>query len=311
MWERNHTKVKDFILHGLSINGHTQTAIFTLFLGVYILTLVGNVTIIMLVWCNTSLHKPMYIFLVNLSFVEIWYTTTTVPKMLSGFLSENNYISFTGCFLQYYFLFSLGATECFLLTIMGYDRYLAICQPLRYHVLMSSRVCFCLAASCWINGFFWSSVPITIVSQLPFCGENEINHFLCDTGPLLELSCTRDLVTEVTSSVITSLVLLITFFFICISYIFIIQTTVRIPSSSGRRKAFSTCASHLTVVIMYFGGAMYIYIRPSGKHPLYLDKAVAVLYTTVTPLLNPVIYSLRNKEFIDAMKKVMKQLYRI
>ncbi|XP_029435691.1 olfactory receptor 11G2-like [Rhinatrema bivittatum] len=306
MSEANQTEVKGFILHGLSIHGGAPALLFTLFLLVYFLTLVGNIMIILLVWSNTSLHKPMYIFLGNLSFVEICYTTTTVPKMLSGFLSKDDYISFIGCFLQYYFFFSFGSTECFLLTVMGYDRYLAICQPLRYHVLMSSKICFRLATSCWITGFFWTLVPINLIAQLPFCGENKIDHFLCDTGPLLELSCLRDFVTEVISSVITSLVLLITFSFTCISYIFIIKTTVRIPSSSGRRKAFSTCASHLTVVIMFFGGAMYMYIRPTGKHPLNVDKVVAVLYTTVTPLLNPVIYSLRNKEFMQAVKKAMK-----
>ncbi|XP_029435687.1 olfactory receptor 1020-like [Rhinatrema bivittatum] len=306
MWEGNQTKVKEFILHILSINGDAHAVLFTLFLLIYTLTLVGNVMIIVLVWLNTSLHKPMYIFLGNLSFTEICYTTSTMPKMLYGFLSQNNYISFTGCFLQYYFFFSLGSTECFLITVMGYDRYLAICQPLRYHVLMSNRICFRLAAFCWINGFFWTLVPVILISHLPFCGENEVDHFLCDTGPLLELSCLRDFVTEVIISIIPALGLLITLSFICMSYIFIIQTILRIPSSSGRHKAFSTCASHLTVVIIFFGVALYMYIRPSGKHLLYDDKVVAVLYTTVTPLLNPVIYSLRNKEFIEAVKKVMK-----
>ncbi|XP_029435694.1 olfactory receptor 6B2-like [Rhinatrema bivittatum] len=303
---RNQTEVKDFILHGLSINEGPQITLFMLFLVVYTLTLVGNIMIIMLVWSSASLHKPMYILLGNLSFVEIWYTTSTVPKMLFGFLSENNYISFVGCFLQYFFFFSLGTTECFLLTVMGYDRYLAICQPLRYNMLMSSRICSSLASSCWIAGFVWSVVPISLISQLPFCGDNEIDHFLCDTGPLLELSCVRDFATEVTTSVSISFALLVTFSFTCISYIFIIQTILRIPSSSGRRKAFSTCASHLTVVSMFFGCAMYMYIRPSGNHPFNVDKLVAVLYTIVTPLLNPLIYSLRNKEFVDAMKKVIK-----
>ncbi|XP_030043494.1 olfactory receptor 11L1-like [Microcaecilia unicolor] len=301
----NQTKMKEFILHGLSINEDTQAVLFALFLMVYILTLFGNVMIIMLVWSNTSLHKPMYVFLGNLSFVEIWYTTTTVPKMLSGFLSKTNSISFTGCFLQYFFFFFFGSTECFLLTVMGYDRYLAICQPLRYHFLMSSRICFRLSSTCWIIGFLWTLVPVILTSQLPFCG-NEIDHFLCDTGPLLELSCVDDFTTELTSLVLTSLVLLITFSFTCISYVFIIQTILRIPSSSGRHKAFSTCASHLTVVTMFFGCAIYMYVRPSGHHPFYQDKLVAVLYTVLTPLLNPIIYSLRNKEFIEAVKKVMR-----
>nr|XP_033779177.1 olfactory receptor 11G2-like [Geotrypetes seraphini] len=306
MWKGNQTEVKEFILLGLSINGGGQGLLFTLFFVIYFLTLFGNISIILLVWFNVSLHKPMYFFLGNLSFVEIWYTTSTVPKMLSGFLSQNNRISFTGCFLQFFFLFTFGTTECFLLAVMGYDRYLAICQPLRYNVLMSGRICSYLAAFCWIIGLLLSVVPVSLISQLPFCAENEVDHFLCDTGPLLELSCTRDFTIEVACSICTSSMLLITFSFTCISYAFIIHTTVRIPSSAGRRKAFSTCASHLTVVITFFGCAMYMYVRPSGKHPLYFDKMVAVLYTIVTPLLNPVIYSLRNKEFIKAVKKVMR-----
>ncbi|XP_030042377.1 olfactory receptor 11H6-like [Microcaecilia unicolor] len=301
----NQTGVKEFILRGFSINGVGQSVIFTLVLAIFILTLIGNITIIMLVWSNPTLHKPMYMFLANLSFVEIWYTTSTVPKIMAGFLMKNNYISFTGCFLQYFFFFSLGTTECFLLAVMGYDRYLAICHPLRYNVLMSSRKCLCLGASCWIAGFVWSVVPVSLISQLPFCRENEIDHILCDTGPLLEIVCVRDYMSEVASSISSSSMLLFTFSSIFISYAFIIQTIVRIPSSSGRHKAFSTCASHLTVVIVMFACTMYMYIRPSGKHPLQYDKLLATIYTIVTPFLNPIIYSLRNKEFMKVVKKVM------
>ncbi|XP_029435675.1 olfactory receptor 11G2-like [Rhinatrema bivittatum] len=302
---RNHTEVKVFILHGLSIHQDVQVPLFALFLGIYTLTLVGNMIIIMLVWSEPRLHKPMYIFLGNLSFVEIWYTTSTVPKMLSGLLSKINYISFNGCFFQFYFFFCFGTTECFLLTIMGYDRYLAICHPLRYNVLMSSRICSCLAASCWTFGFIWPLLPIILVSQMPFCGPNEINHFLCDPGPLLELSCVRYYATEMVISVCIALMLLVTFSFTFISYTFIIQTIVKIPSLSGRLKAFSTCASHLIVVTIFFGCVIYMYIRPPGNHPLYMDKIVAVFYTVVTPLLNPVIYTLRNKEVLQVVKKIM------
>ncbi|XP_029435682.1 olfactory receptor 11H6-like [Rhinatrema bivittatum] len=311
MWEGNHTEVKFFILRGISIGGGAQAVLFPLFLLVYTLALVENLTIILLVRSNTSLHTPMYILLGNLSFAEIWYTTATVPKMLSGFLSEKNYISFIGCFLQYFFFFSLGSTEGFILTIMGYDRYLAICHPLRYNLLMSGRICYRLATICWVTGFLWTFVPVILVSRLPFCG-NEIDHLLCDTGPLLELSCVRDFLTEVTSSVVTSVLILISLSFTCISYLFIIKATIRIPSLSGRLRAFSTCASHLTVVLMFIGGAMYMYVRPTGEHPLYTDKAVALIYTAVTPFLNPVIYSLRNKQFIEAVKKIMQHLlYRL
>ncbi|XP_030042375.1 olfactory receptor 11H6-like [Microcaecilia unicolor] len=302
----NQTMVKEFILRGFSINGAGQSVIFTLVLVIYILTLIGNITIVRLVWSNPTLQKPMYMFIANLSFVEIWYTTSTVPKIMAGFLTKNNYISFTGCFLQYFFFFSLGTTECFLLAVMGYDRYLAICHPLRYSMLMSSRKCLCLGASCWIGGFVWTVVPVSLISQLPFCGENEIDHILCDTGPLLEIACVRDFMTEVASSVSSSSMLLFTFLCTCISYAFIIHTIVRIPSSSGRHKAFSTCASHLTVVILIFGCAMYMYVRPTGKHPLHYDKLLTTIYTIVTPFLNPIIYSLRNQEFVNVVKKVMR-----
>ncbi|XP_029435695.1 olfactory receptor 11G2-like [Rhinatrema bivittatum] len=305
MWGGNQTQVKEFILHGLSSNQEVQAALFALFLVMYTLTIVGNTMIIMVVYSDLRLHKPMYFLLSNLSFAEIWYTTSTVPNMLFGFLTNNKAISFTGCFLQFYFFFSFGTTECFLLTVMGYDRYLAICQPLRYNVLMSSRICFSLATSCWIAGFLWFVVPIILISQLSFCNLNGINHFLCDPGPLLELSCLRDYATEATSSACSSLLLISTFSFTVISYGFILRTVVRIPSTSGRLKAFSTCASHLIVVTMFFGCVMYMYMRPSGNHPFYIDKVVAVLYTVVTPLLNPVIYSLRNKEFLRSAKKLI------
>ncbi|XP_030042382.1 olfactory receptor 11H6-like [Microcaecilia unicolor] len=305
MWCNNQTEVKEFILHGLSNNQEDQAVLFTLFLVVYALTLVGNTMIIVVVYSDLRLRKPMYILLSNLSFAEIWYTTSTVPNMLYSFVSKSKAISFNGCFLQFYFFFSFGTTECFLLTAMGYDRYLAICQPLRYNVLMSSGVCMGLATSCWIAGFLWFVIPITLISKLPFYGMNEINHFLCDPGPLLELSCLRDYATETTSSTCSSLLLLSTFSFTVISYVFILRTVVKIPSSTGRCKAFSTCASHLMVVTMFFGCVMFMYMRPSGNHPFYVDKVVSVLYTIVTPLLNPVIYSLRNKEFLESAKKLL------
>nr|XP_033779173.1 olfactory receptor 11H4-like [Geotrypetes seraphini] len=302
----NHTKVKEFILRGLSNNEDIKPFLFTFFLVVYTFTLFGNIVVIVLVWSNSSLHKPMYFFLGNLSFVEIGYTSSTVPKMLSGFLSKVNSISFTGCFVQFFFFFFFGSVDCFLLTIMGYDRYLAICQPLHYHMLMSNRVCFRLASICWAIGFLWTFVPIILVSQQPFCGNNEINHFLCDTGPLLELSCVSDFITQMTSLVLTSLVLIVPFCFICISYVFITQTILKIPSASGRYKAFSTCASHISVVTMFFGCAIYMYVRPTGNHPFLQDKLVAVFYNVLTPLFNPIIYTLRNKEFIEAVKKIMR-----
>nr|XP_033779179.1 olfactory receptor 11L1-like [Geotrypetes seraphini] len=305
MQRGNQTEVTEFILHGLNVNGGSQYALFTLFLMIYTLTLIGNISIIMLVWSNISLHKPMYIFLSNLSFVEIWYTTSTVPKMLCGLLSKMNSISFNDCFLQFYFFFLFGAAECFVLTIMGYDRYLAICHPLRYNILMSTNKCCFFVASGWIGAILWSLFPVILISRLQFCG-NQINHFLCDPGPLLELSCMRHYSIELFITLHIGLFVFITFSFTYISYTFIIQTILRIPSAIGRRKAFSTCASHLTVVTIFYGCAMYIYVRPSGNHLLNIDKVIAVFYTAVTPLLNPVIYTLRNKEVREVLKKLMR-----
>nr|XP_033779185.1 olfactory receptor 11G2-like [Geotrypetes seraphini] len=306
MEERNQTHVKEFIFNGFTTNERSKAALFTLFLVIYSLTLVSNASIIMLVWSNTSLHKPMYIFLCNLSLLEICFTTSTVPKMLSGLLSKVNSISFEGCFLQFYFFFGCGATEHFLLTVMGYDRYLAICHPLRYNILMSNYKCCLYAAHCWIIGFVWALFPVILISTLPFCGPNKINHFLCDPGPLLELTCEIVYSTEMIIIVYISLVSYSTSSCTLISYAFIIRTILKIPSASGRRKAFATCASHLIVVSIFFGTIMYMYVRPPGSHPFPTDKVVAVFYSVVTPFMNPVIYSLRNKEVMDVIKKMMR-----
>ncbi|XP_030043474.1 olfactory receptor 11H6-like [Microcaecilia unicolor] len=302
----NQTYVKEFILHGITVKGTAQSALFTLFLVIYILTLTSNISIIMLVWSNTCLYKPMYILLINLSFLEIWYTTTTVPNMLYGLLSTINTITFEGCITQFYFFFSCGATEHILLSVMGYDRYLAICHPLHYNMLMSTKKCSFFAASCWVFAFLWTLFPVILISKLPFCGPNKINHFLCDPGPLVELSCVRDYSTEVILTVYIALFIFSNACFTFISYAFIIRTILRIPSASGRRKAFSTCASHLIVVSIFFGCVMYMYVRPSGNHPFPIDKVIAVFYTVVTPLLNPVIYTLRNKEVLKVVKKMIR-----
>nr|XP_033779183.1 olfactory receptor 11G2-like [Geotrypetes seraphini] len=306
MEERNQTRVKEFIFNGLANNDGTKAALFTLFLVIYNLTLFSNASIIMLVWSKASLHKPMYIFLGNLSFLEICFTTSTIPKMLSGLLSKVNSISFEGCFLQFYFFFSCGATEHFLLTVMGFDRYLAICHPLRYNTLMSNYKCCLYATYCWIIGFVWALFPVILISHLPFCGPNKINHFLCDPGPLMELTCEKDYAIEMVITVYISMVIYSTSTCTFISYAFIIRTILKIPSASGRRKAFATCASHLIVVSIFFGTIMYMYVRPPGSHPFDIDKVIAVFYALVTPFMNPVIYSLRNKEVLDVVKKMMR-----
>ncbi|XP_078496759.1 olfactory receptor 11H6-like [Lissotriton helveticus] len=301
----NQSTVTSFIFEGFSVTRQVQSTLFFLFLMDYLLTLAGNVAIVIIIRVNIHLHTPMYFLLSNLSFLEIWYTTNIIPNMLVCLLQEIKRISFTGCFFQFYFLFSLGTTEYFLLTVMGYDRCLAICKPLHYHKLMSNRVCQLLTVSCWVAGFLWFLAPITLISQLPFCGPNIINHFLCDRGPLMALSCKRDFITEMNFFIFTTVLNLVAFLFILVTYMFIIYTIVRMPSAAGRQKAFSTCASHLIVVSLFFGSVMFMYMRPAGKHSLSQDKVVALLYTVVTPLLNPLIYTLRNKEVKEALSKMI------
>ncbi|XP_069488901.1 olfactory receptor 11H6-like [Ambystoma mexicanum] len=294
-----------FIFQGFSSKYWVQRGLFFLFLMNYLLTLTGNIAIILIIRAEAELQKPMYFLLGHLSFLEIWYTTSTMPNLLVGLLQDVKRISFTGCFAQFYFMFSLGTTEYFNLTVMGYDRFLAICKPLHYHKLMSSQTCLLLALSCWMAGFLWFVAPIIMISQLPFCGPNIINHYLCDRGPLMDLSCQNDYVTEVTFFIFGTVLSLCNFLLILVTYAYIISTILRMSSATGRKKAFSTCASHLTVVSMFFGSVMFMYLRPPGKHSFPMDKLVSLLYTVVTPLLNPLIYALRSKEFKQAMWKVL------
>ncbi|XP_048210794.1 olfactory receptor 11G2-like isoform X1 [Perognathus longimembris pacificus] len=298
--------ISGFILLGFPGPRQGQILLFVLFSVIYILTLMGNGSIICAVHWDQRLHTPMYILLANFSFLEIWYVTSTVPNMLANFLSDTKVISFSGCFLQFYFFFSLGSTECFFLAVMAFDRYLAICRPLHYPIIMTRRFCNNLVVSCWVLGFLWFLVPITIISQMTFCGSGIIDHFLCDPGPILALTCTRDPVIELTSSSLSSLLLFIPFLFIMGSYALVLRAVLRVPSASGRRKAFSTCGSHLAVVSLFYGSVMVMYVSPTSDHEARTQKIVTLFYSVVTPLFNPVIYSLRNKDMKYAMKKLLK-----
>nr|XP_048291513.1 olfactory receptor 11G2-like [Myodes glareolus] len=302
----NSTTISGFILLGFPCPREGQILLFVLFFVVYLLTLMGNASIICAVRWDQRLHTPMYLLLANFSFLEIWYVTSTVPNMLVNFLSDTKVISFSGCFLQFYFFFSLGSTECFFLAVMAFDRYLAICRPLHYPALMTGRFCNILVISCWVLGFLWFPVPIIIISQMSFCGSRIIDHFLCDPGPLLALSCVRDSLIELTSSTLSSLLLFIPFFFIMGSYALVMRAVLRVPSAAGRRKAFSTCGSHLTVVSLFYGSVMVMYVSPTSEHTAGMQKLVTLFYSVVTPLINPVIYSLRNKDMKRAMKKLLK-----
>ncbi|XP_075805792.1 olfactory receptor 11G2-like [Microtus pennsylvanicus] len=301
----NSSTISGFILLGFPCPREGQILLFVLFFVVYLLTLMGNASIICAVCWDQRLHTPMYLLLANFSFLEIWYVTSTVPNMLANFLSDTKVISFSGCFLQFYFFFSLGSTECFFLAVMAFDRYLAICRPLHYPALMTGRLCNILVISCWVLGFLWFPVPIIIISQMSFCGSRIIDHFLCDPGPLLALSCVRDSLIELTSSTLSSLLLFVPFFFIMGSYALVMRAVLRVPSAAGRRKAFSTCGSHLTVVSLFYGSVMVMYVSPTSEHTAGKQKLVTLFYSVVTPLINPVIYSLRNKDMKCAMKNVI------
>ncbi|XP_059227089.1 olfactory receptor 11H6-like isoform X2 [Mustela nigripes] len=296
--------VTEFILLSFPCSKEVQVILFMLFLVSYILTLMGNGAIVCAVKLDRRLHTPMYILLANFAFLEICYINTTVPNMLKNFLSETKTISFMACFFQFYFFFSMGITETLLLPLMAFDRYLAICQPLHYPVIMNNHLCMNLVALCWVTAFLCYPIPIYFITQLPFCGPNTIDHFVCDPGPLLALSCIPAPGIELSCSILSSLIIFITLFFILGSYTLVLRAVLRVPSAAGRRKAFSTCGSHLAVVSLFYGTLMIMYISPTSGNPGGIQKIVTLFYSLVTPLINPLIYSLRNKDMKAALRKI-------
>ncbi|KAM6195851.1 olfactory receptor 11L1-like [Sarcoramphus papa] len=307
----NVTAVLEFRLLGFSSNPHCQILLFTVFLVIYILTILGNITIISVVTLEPRLHSPMYKFLKNLSFLEVCYTTTIVPKLLANLLAKRKSISFSGCMAQLYYFISLGATECYLLAVMAYDRFLAVCEPLHYGMTMTAESYTRLAVGSWVTGVFTGFLPCLMVSRLHFCSYNLIDHFFCDISPLLKLSCSDTTVTEAVIFILSLLVLSSCFLLTLVSYLLIILSILKIPSASGKRITFSTCSSHLMVVTIYYGTMISMYVRPTYNLSSELNKAVSVLYTVVTPLLNPVIYSLRNKAFKKALEKIVIRHHRL
>ncbi|XP_055394962.1 olfactory receptor 11G2-like [Bubalus kerabau] len=299
--------VREFILLGFPCSREIQVILFMFFSIIYLLTLIGNGAIICAVCWDQHLHTPMYILLGNFAFLEIWYVNSTVPNTLINFLSESKAISFTGCFLQLYFFFSMGSTECFFLSAMSSDRYFAICHPLHYATIMTGRHCFNLVIACWVCGFLWYLVPVILISQLPFCGPNAIDHFVCDSGPLLTLSCVPAPMSKLTSYTLSALIILLSFLFILISYALVLLAVLRLPSASSRQKAFSTCGSHLAVVLLFYGTIMVMHVSPGSSHSNLLPKIMTLFYAMVTPLINPLIYSLRNKDMKKALWKVLEK----
>ncbi|XP_030043907.1 olfactory receptor 6B1-like [Microcaecilia unicolor] len=302
----NQTEVTEFIILGFPSLPELQVLLFIIFLVIYILTIIANLTIITLVKIDTHLHTPMYFFLSNLSFLEMGYVSTTVPKMLEGFISVNNVISLLGCIIQAYIFAVLGASESFFLALMAYDRYMAICNPLHYTTVMNHTTCVQLVVGAWFGGFIAASLPCVLVARLRFCGPNFIDHFLCEAGPLIKLACSDTFLSELILSVSATTTTLASLLFTMGTYVCIISTILRIPSGTGRKKAFSTCASHLIVVTIFYTTVFVMYVRPSGDDP-FKNKVVAVFYGIVTPFLNPFIYSLRNKDVKEAFKKVLRK----
>ncbi|XP_058383509.1 olfactory receptor 4B1-like [Diceros bicornis minor] len=294
--------VTELIITGLFQDPEVQRVCFVVFLPLYLVTVMGNGLIVVTVSVSKSLQSPMYFFLSYLSLVEISYSSTVVPKFITDLLAKIKTISLEGCVAQIFFFHFFGVTEIFLLTVKACDRYVAICKPLHYTTIMSRPVCRLLVAGSWLGGFFHSMVQIIVTLQLSFCGPNVIDHYFCDLHPLFKLACTDTSVEGIIVFVNSGLFSIFSFLLLVSSYI-IILINLRNHSAEGRRKALSSCASHITVVVLFFGPCTFIYLRPSTT--LSVDKMVAVFYTVITPLLNPVIYSLRNAE----MKRAMKRLW--
>ncbi|ELW53719.1 olfactory receptor 10AG1 [Tupaia chinensis] len=303
--KENLTELKEFVLLGFSEVPHLQWVLFGLFFVIYIIILLGNGTIFLITKLDPALQTPMYFFLGNFSFLEMCYVTATLPRMLMDLWTQKGRISFLACAVQMCFVIMFGGTECLLLTVMAYDRYVAICNPLHYSLVMNHKVCTLLVAGSWI-----SVVPVQIgqtfqIFSLPFCGFNLINHFFCDIPPILKLACGDTFVNEMMVYLVALLLVFTPFLLILISYGKIISTILKLSSDTSRTKAFSTCSSHLFVVAVFFGSGIITYLRPKTQDSTETDKMLSLFYTIVTPLCNPVIYSLRNKDVLMALKKLL------
>ncbi|XP_039096577.1 olfactory receptor 13D1 [Hyaena hyaena] len=303
----NYSAVTEFFLVGLSKYPEIQLVLFMLCLIMYVIILLGNSLLIVISILDSRLHTPMYFFLGNLSFLDICYTSSSIPPTLIILKSQRKSISFIGCALQMVVSLGLGSTECVLLAVMAYDRYVAICNPLRYPIIMNKVLYVHMAAWSWIIGCLNSLVQTVMTMILPFCGNNVIDHITCEILALLKLICS-DISMNVFIMTVASIVLLmIPLLLIFISYVFILSSILRINSAEGRKKAFSTCSAHLTVVILFYGSALFMYMKPKSKDTNTSDEIIGLSYGVVTPMLNPIIYSLRNKEVKEAVKKVLSR----
>ncbi|XP_015265161.1 PREDICTED: olfactory receptor 10G6-like [Gekko japonicus] len=298
----NQTALTEFVLIGLPYPQDLRGPLFVFFLLVYLLTLLGNLVILLVVLFSSQLHKPMYWFLCHLSFLDMTVSSVVVPKIITGFLENGGIISFGGCMSQLFFFHFLGCTECFLYTVMAYDRFLAICRPLHYATIMNCRACLFLAVGTWFGGCLHSLMETALVFRLPFGWRNQVNYIFCDIPAVLKLVCADTALNEMVTMVDVGLVATTCFFLILTSYVYIVSTVLKIRSTEGRQRAFSTCTAHVTLVVTYYVPLIFIYLRPGSQGPL--DGMVAVFYTSLTPLLNPIIYTLRNKDIKIAMMRL-------
>nr|XP_033810186.1 olfactory receptor 1361-like [Geotrypetes seraphini] len=306
---RNETSVTEFLLQGPTDHEELNDFLFFVFLAMYLCNLLGNGTMISIISVNSQFHTPMYLFLCILSFTDMCLTTVTVPKMLRSLSSGKKTISFSNCFTQLYFFTVFTIEECMLLSIMAYDRYVAICNPLHYITIMNKKVCLTMLFATFIISINHALLHILLLLRLSFCKSNKIPHFFCDLGPLLKLSCTDTSINELMVFTEASLLVLGPFVIILVSYVYIIKTILKIQSTGGRHKTFSTCSSHLTVVILFYGTIAFMYFRPSSSYSFQKDKIASVMYNVLSPMLNPFIYSLRNKDVKMALKKALQRKF--
>ena len=303
----NQSHITEFLLLGLTSDPKQQVWLFASFLVMYLVNVGGNSVIIAAIRGDVRLHTPMYFFLSNLSFVDICFTNVIVPRMLVNMQSKSKKVPFIQCLTQMYFFVACAITDSFLLAAMALDRYMAICHPLHYTTTMNPRRCLQLVTASWLVSHLHSLTHTVLMARLSFCGPNIIHHFFCDVQPLLMLSCSDTSVNELLAFTEGSFVIMSPFIFIIISYVYITRTVLRVPSGRGRYKVFSTCGSHLTVVALYYGTAISVYIRPSSTYSVTKDRVVTVIYTVVIPMLNPFIYSFRNRDMKQALRKLARR----
>ncbi|KAM4690467.1 olfactory receptor-like protein OLF1 [Rhinophrynus dorsalis] len=303
MDDSNQTTANRFILLGLSNIPYLQAICFMIFLLMYIITLSGNFLLIIVVRINERLQTPMFFFLSNLSIIDICFSSTILPKILINTLTQDRSVSLLECAVQMYFHLALGATECIILAVMAYDRYAAICKPLHYNTIMNKKFCIYLAAGSWTLCFKNSAMHVVFTFQLPYCNSNHIDHFYCEMPPLFRLSCRDTWFNELAVFVSGGLIALCSFLLIIMSYIHIISCILKIRSNKGRKKMFSTCASHISVVSLYYGTIIFMYLRPRSTYSPDRDRVVSIFYSVVTPMLNPIIYSIRNDQVKGSLRK--------